>query len=136
MKEDTIVNILHHIRQESYCGLNQVGSILTLQGRIIATGYNGTVSGDINDCEEDGVTKNSTVHAEQNVIAFCARNGIPTNNCHIYVSTSPCEHCAKLIIQAGIRTVKYVNEYRDLRGLELLKKAKIRVVKLENVCPF
>ena len=86
--------------------------------RVLVTSFNGTPSGwYTNVCEytnEDGslTTKPEVVHAELNAIAFAAKYGIPTKDCIMYVTHSCCTECAKNMIQAGIKTVYYIHEYR------------------------
>jgi dCMP deaminase len=117
--------------KQSYCKRNKVGAALTIDGRTLVDGYNGTLSGFDNKCEDGDSTKDCVMHAEQNVIAFAAKYGISTKDTTLYVTVSPCINCAKLIIQAGIKEVVYLEEYRDLSGLELLRDAKIIVRRLK-----
>jgi dCMP deaminase len=63
--------------------------------------------------------RNST-HAEANALAFAARQGISTDGGTLYVTVSPCEVCARLLIAAGIQEVIYGREYRDGRGIQTL----------------
>lgn len=115
--------------RRSSCPKKQVGAVLVLDNRIIAQGYNGVLPS-TNPSEgllEDGTTK--TVHAEANIIAFCAKHGIATNNTKMFVTLSPCEKCAELIIQSGIKEVIYIEDYRDSSGLDKLRKHKIKVIK-------
>ena len=69
--------------------------------------------------------RNAT-HAEANALAFAARQGISTDGGTLYVTVSPCNVCARLLIAAGIVSVWYDEEYRDRRGLELLEEAGIK----------
>lgn len=66
-------------------------------------------------------------HAETNAIAFAARAGVSVEGCTMYCSMSPCINCAKVIVNSGIKELKYLEEYRDTSGLELLRKAGITV---------
>ncbi len=117
----------------SYCTKAKVGAVIAKDGRILATGYNGTVSGHDNCCEIeiDGVLKTSpfTVHAEQNVISYCAKNGIATDGATMYITLSPCQLCAKLIVQAGIKRVVFLDLYKDTSGLKFLKDCNIEILK-------
>tara|TARA_R110000868_G_scaffold310843_1_gene572018 strand:+ start:10 stop:459 length:450 start_codon:yes stop_codon:yes gene_type:complete len=86
----------------------QVGAILVgPDGEVRLTGYNGPPKGVIDRPERrDRPAKYLYVsHAEQNLIAFAARVGIPTKGCDIYVTHHPCSNCAKTLIQAGIKTI-------------------------------
>jgi dCMP deaminase len=112
----------------STCPKKHVGAVLLLDNRIIATGYNGVLPNyDHNkSMDENGVTH--TVHAEANLIGFCAKNGIKTDGAVLYVTLSPCEKCAELLIQSGIKTVVYLEEYRDITGLYKLNNNEVEVL--------
>lgn len=97
--------------------------------RIIMCGYNGTLSGLDNTCEENSITKAEVVHAEQNVLMACAKLGISTNGCILYCTHSPCIDCAKLIATAGISRVYFNSYYRKQEGLELLQRAGVQYFK-------
>ena len=150
--DDVMMAAAETFAKLSYCDKRKVGAVLVKDNRIISTGYNGTISGDTNECEEscsachgdgidyngstcdicDGkriVTKLTTVHAEQNIITHAAKNGIATDGCILYVTTSPCEHCAKLIIQAGIKKVIYKDLYKSTKGIKFLDQHNVIVNK-------
>ena len=201
--------------KRSYCKRRKVGAVLAKDGRILATGYNGTISGKKNECEDEYyrctncghketfindliswvvikdwdyntgtpvvkvqskcnycnhmstgkfnmsigvdtpsmfipnkenvviedfidqiyvekvyVTNDFTVHAEQNVISFCAKNGIPTDGTTLYVTVSPCKQCSKLIAQSGIKRVVYDEPYSDTSGIDFLKETGVEVERL------
>jgi len=75
-------------------------------------------------------TNDLTIHAEQNALIFCAKEGLATNGCDIFVTHSPCMQCAKLIAQAGIKRVIYHFDYRDSCGIDFLRGLGIEVKKL------
>jgi dCMP deaminase len=152
MKYDKVMMETAHLwAKESYCKRRQVGCVIAKDGRIISIGYNGTVSGVDNICEGECPSCNGTgfypelqencilcsgkglitndlvMHAEQNSLLFCAKNGISTNGCTAYVTTSPCGHCSKLLASAGIVRVVYDDEYKQLGGLEMLKSIGVKV---------
>lgn len=72
--------------------------------------------------EKRVITNEFTLHAEQNVLMYCAKNGIPTKGAELFVTLSPCKTCAKLIVQAGIRKVYFEDVYRDTSGIDFLKQ--------------
>lgn len=72
------------------------------------------------------------IHAEQNCIAFAAKNGVSTEDCTLYVTTAPCVHCAKIIIASGIKKVVYKEIYKNDFGIQLLKEANIEVLGLNS----
>lgn len=115
--------------ENSYCIRRKVGAILVKDKMIISDGFNGTPSGFPNICEnESDVTLPYVLHAEANAITKVARSNNSSDGSTLYVSTSPCMECSKLIIQAGIERVVFSELYRITDGIDLLKKAGIEVV--------
>ncbi|MDP4207375.1 MAG: dCMP deaminase family protein [Bacteroidota bacterium] len=113
----------------SYCKRRQVGALIVQEKMIISDGYNGTPSGFENICEDDNnKTKPYVLHAEANAITKVAKSNNSSENATLYVTTSPCLECAKLIIQSGIRRVVYCDKYHTEDGLRLLERAGIDVV--------
>ncbi len=118
--------------KNSYCKRRQVGALLVKERMIISDGYNGTPSGFENECEDDNnCTKPYVLHAEANAITKVAKSGNSSDGATLYVTSSPCVECAKLIIQAGIKRVVYCDEYRNTDGIELLQRAGIPVERIE-----
>ncbi|MDR3236369.1 MAG: dCMP deaminase family protein [Prevotellaceae bacterium] len=119
--------------KNSYCRRRQVGAIIVKDRMIISDGYNGTPSGFENVCEdESGLTKPYVLHAEANAITKVAKSNNSSEGATLYVTTSPCVECAKLIIQAGITRVVYSNEYHNIDGIHLLRRAGIEIVNMKN----
>lgn len=117
--------------ENSYCKRRQVGAILVKDKMIISDGYNGTPSGFENVCEdENNMTKPYVLHAEANAITKVACSNNSSEGATLYVTSSPCIECAKLIIQAGIKRVVYADSYRLSDGLDLLKRANIETVSI------
>lgn len=77
--------------------------------------------------KETQITKREVLHAESNAIMKVAKSTMSCEDADLYTTTCPCFDCAKLIIQAGIKKVYYTEDYRDMSGVELLKKAEIEV---------
>ncbi|MBF6628575.1 MAG: dCMP deaminase family protein [Proteiniphilum sp.] len=118
--------------ENSYCKRRKVGALLVKDKMIISDGYNGTPSGFENVCEDDdNVTKPYVLHAEANAITKVARSNNSSDGATLYVTSSPCIECAKLIIQAGITRVVYSDAYRLSDGINLLSKAHIGLVSVE-----
>ncbi len=118
--------------ENSYCRRRKVGALLVKEKMIISDGYNGTPSGFENVCEdESGVTKPYVLHAEANAITKVSRSNNSSEGATLYVTSSPCIECAKLIIQAGIKRVVYADSYRLSDGIELLQRAGIELVAVE-----
>ena len=120
--------------ENSYCQRRKVGALIVKDKMIISDGYNGTPAGFENVCEDDesGLTKPYVLHAEANAITKIARSGNCSDGATLYVTTSPCIECSKLIIQAGIRRVVYREKYRVTDGLDLLERAGVETVHLQE----
>ena len=120
--------------ENSYCQRRKVGAILVKDKMIISDGYNGTPAGFENVCEdENGVTKPYVLHAEANALTKVARSNNSSDNATLYVTASPCVECAKLIIQSGIKRVVYNELYRITTGIDLLKRANVECVHIQDI---
>ena len=120
--------------ENSYCQRRQVGAILVSGQMIISDGFNGTPAGFENICEDvNGITKPYVLHAEANAISKVARSNNSSQGSTLYVTASPCLECAKLIIQAGIARGGYNELYRITDGIDLLKRAGVECVHIENL---
>jgi dCMP deaminase len=123
----------HLLALRSTCTRLAVGATIVREKRIIAGGYNGSISGD-EHCNDKGcyVVDNHcvrTIHAETNALLQCAKYGTPTNGADIYVTHFPCLPCTKTIIQSGIKNVYYAKDYKNNPyAMDLFNKAEVRVV--------
>ena len=118
--------------ENSYCKRRQVGALIVKDKMIISDGYNGTPVGFENVCEDDeNHTKPYVLHAEANAITKVAQSNNSSKNATLYVTSSPCIECAKLIIQSGIKRVVFGEIYRLTDGIELLQRAGIECVQLD-----
>lgn len=137
--------------KRSTCSRGRVGASIVRDGRVLMSGYNGAPAG-LPHCDHSACTCTMTVwirdapqthqpqcgmssgckrsiHAEQNAINYCARNGVATEGAEIYTTHMPCLSCAMSIISAGIVVVTYDLAYRDVSGINLLTEAGIGVTK-------
>lgn len=121
--------------KRSTCSRLQVGAVLSLRGRILATGYNGNVSG-LDHCQHtDEEPCETAVHAEENVLYFAARHGIPTYGTDLTVTHAPCYRCSRGLVNAGVFRVFFRSPYRDDSGIGLLDKAGLDVWQLLYTAP-
>lgn len=135
------MQIAHQVAERGTCDRKQVGCVIVLDRRIVATGYNGSVPG-APHCDDaghdlvdsvglDGKLRPNcvrTVHAESNAIAQAARFGVSLNGTTLYCNTFPCWPCFKLIVSAGIRKVIVDDEYRvDSRVVECAQHSGVLV---------
>jgi dCMP deaminase len=112
----------------------KVGCVIVKDNRILSIGYNGTPSGWDNECEADGMTKPEVLHAEANALMKLAQSTESSKNAVLFVTHTPCIECAKLIYQAGIKEVYYINEYNATKGCgqQFLEKAGVEVCQLKQ----
>ena len=106
----------------STCTRLTVGATIVREKRIIAGGYNGSVSGDVHCIDEGCYVVDGhclrTIHAE-------------TQGAEIYVTHFPCLQCTKMIIQAGITKIYYLEDYHnDTYALKLIEQAHVQCQKV------
>jgi dCMP deaminase len=119
----------------------QVGAVLVGRNKeVLLTGYNGPPMGvrDLPDRRDVRPEKYLWVqHAESNLIAFAARNGIRTEGCRVFVTHMPCAHCAKMLIQAGIEQVIVGNGQTSMPADEfraaetMFKESGVKLMRVE-----
>lgn len=118
------------IASHSSCERLHVGCVLIRDNRILSTGYNGCLTGVPHLSRIANNHEQTTLHAEQNCIADCAKRGISTDGATAFITHFPCIHCFKLLLSAGIVGITYINDYHNERlVMELAALAKIRIVK-------
>lgn len=116
----------------SHCKRKQVGALIVKDQMIISDGYNGTPAGFDNCCEnEEGETHWYVLHAEANAILKVAKSTNNSRGATLYLTLSPCKDCSKLILQAGIKRLVYINEYKDTSGIEFLREAGISIERID-----
>jgi dCMP deaminase len=99
--------------KRSPCDRLQVGCLLVKDNRIVSQGYNGFLPG----CEHQSIMRDgheqATVHAEQNAISDCAKRGVSCEDCTAYITHYPCIICCRILLAAGIKNIKYINNYNN-----------------------
>jgi len=137
-RENMFIRMAEVLAERSTCEKLKVGAILVKDNRIISSGYNGAPSG-LEHCTEAGCDIEQgtgacirTVHAEANAIIFAARAGISTEGSTLYTTVSPCFHCSKLIVNAGVKKVVYASKYRLDTGLHLMERCGVEIKKLNG----
>ncbi len=118
----------------SHCKRKQVGALLVKDSVIISDGYNGTPTGFDNCCEDNqGKTHWYVLHAEANAIMKVAKSTHSSFGATLYITLSPCKECSKLVLQAGIKRIVYLNSYKDDAGIKFLKQAGIEVEHITDI---
>ncbi|CAD2076855.1 tRNA-specific adenosine deaminase [Phocicoccus schoeneichii] len=120
----------------STCSRLSVGATLVKDNRVIASGYNGAVSGE-HHCTDHGCYMEDghcirTIHAEVNALLQCSKNGVSTEGASVYVTHFPCINCTKALLQAGITNIYYREDYRNHPyAIELIEKTGATATKVD-----
>ncbi len=135
--EQYFMEITKLVASRSTCLRRHVGAILVKDKNILATGYNGAPSG-ISHCLEVGCLREQGdipsgqrhelcrgLHAEQNAIIQAAYHGISIDGATLFCTNLPCVICAKMIINAGIVEIVYVEGYMDELASEMIAESKV-----------
>lgn len=117
-KYEMMMMIAEVVKVRSTCARLQVGCIVANfeLTRILSLGYNGMEAGGKNECDSHEPGQCGCIHAEVNALIKCTEPGDKV----VFVTTSPCLTCARLMVNAGVLWVYYHTAYRDTRGVELL----------------
>lgn len=139
------MDITRLVARRSTCMRRQVGAVMVKEKNILATGYNGTPSG-IKHCDVTGCLREQLnvpsgerhelcrgLHAEQNAIIQAARHGVNISGSILYCTNSPCIICTKMLINAGIRKVVYLEGYSDNLSVAMLDEAGIETLSYAEV---
>lgn len=123
----------------STCIRRHVGAVLVKDKHILSTGYNGPPKG-LKHCDETGCLREELnipsgerheicrgLHAEQNAIIQAAVFGVSIKDSILYVTNTPCVVCAKMLINAGVREIKYAGDYPDSLAIKMLGESKIKL---------
>lgn len=133
ISRDTLhIEIAKLMAKRSKCEKAKVGAIITMNNRIISSGYNGSINPDHVCVCVKGTPCEEAVHAEANAIFAAAREGISLLGSTLYTTYSPCLKCAQAIFQSGIVKVVYLIPYRDTTPLDMLKKKGIETIQYEE----
>ncbi|MBM3495628.1 MAG: dCMP deaminase family protein [Armatimonadetes bacterium] len=140
--DEYFMDIARVVATRATCPRRSVGAVIVRDRRILTTGYNGAPRG-LGHCPPDGPLHDwprgcmqnghciRAVHAEANAIVQAALNGVSTRDATLYVTCQPCNHCAKIIVNAGIRKVVFDGDYPDEFAMEVFREARLEVLRLQ-----
>ena len=131
--DDYFMAIARIIATRSTCDRLRAGAVLVKDKRIISTGYNGAPPG-LPHCDgpeghlmEEGHCIR-TIHSEHNTILQAALiPGASTDGSTLYTKSSPCMHCCKYIVAAGVKRVVLGKIYRAEQAIDYLREAGVQV---------
>ena len=141
-KDNYFMNIAIEVARRSTCTRRHIGAIIVSDvGEIKSTGYNGNPRG-LPHCDEIGCIRDkmnipsgtrletcTAVHAEQNALIQAGTNARGST---LYSTIVPCPICARMILNAQVARVVYIDDYSDLAGVELLKQAGLKIARLDK----
>lgn len=127
------------VSSRSTCLRNQVGAVIVRDSQILSTGYNGAPKG-LPHCEDVGCIREQQgvkpgerhelcrgLHAEQNAVIQAAYNGTSVKDAKMFCTTQPCSICTKILINAGIIEVIYIEAYEDKLAAQLVKESSLKM---------
>jgi dCMP deaminase len=142
--ETYFMDIAALVAKRSTCLRRSVGAIVVKDKRVLSTGYNGAPMA-VAHCRETGCLREKKkipsgerhelcrgIHAEQNAIIQAAYHGVSIKDASLYCTNLPCSICAKMIINAGIRTIYYKSGYADELSKEMLDEAGVDVLQIDR----
>jgi dCMP deaminase len=131
------------VSSRSTCLRNQVGAVIVKEAQILSTGYNGAPKG-LRHCEEVGCMREERgvkpgerhelcrgLHAEQNAVIQAAYHGVSVNGAMMFCTTQPCSICTKILINAGIKEIVYIEPYEDELAAQLIDEAGLKMRQVE-----
>jgi dCMP deaminase len=143
--DEYFIDITRLVARRSTCMRRQVGAVMVKEKNILATGYNGTPTG-ITHCDVSGCLREQLnvpsgerhelcrgLHAEQNSIIQAARHGVNIEGSVLYCTDSPCIICTKMLINAGIQKVVYLQGYADNLSMEMLAEAGVKTYLFDDL---
>ena len=129
--DDYFKQIVQVTSTRSPCERLKVGCLLVKDNRIISQGYNGFLPGCPHISKVRDNHEQATVHAEQNAICDCAKRGVSSEDCILYVTHYPCIICTRLLLASGIKEIKYIDDYKNDELVSYLcDQKKVPIVKI------
>ncbi|NCC81641.1 MAG: cytidine deaminase [Clostridia bacterium] len=136
------LDISRLVSSRSTCLRRKVGAVLVKDNHILTTGYNGAPRG-LEHCldrgcirEQKGIPSGERhefcrgIHAEQNALIQAAVHGVSIEGSTLYCTNFPCALCSKLIINAKVKKIVYVEGYPDDLAKELLAESDVELLQL------
>jgi len=142
--DNYFMDITRLVAKRSTCLRRAVGAIVVKDKRILSTGYNGAPV-HVTHCRETGCLREQLnvpsgekhelcrgIHAEQNAIIQAAYHGVSIKGATLYCTNLPCSICAKMLINAGIKTIYYIEGYADSISEDMLTEAGVQLIRLDQ----
>jgi dCMP deaminase len=137
--DEYFLKIASVVAERATCRRHHVGAVAVKDKHILSTGYNGAPSG-LDDCLKLGCLREARgipsgtrqelcrgIHAEQNAIIQASLHGVNLEGSTIFCTHTPCNLCAKMLVNAKIRRYVSFGHYNDDSFVELFRQAGITV---------
>jgi len=137
--DEYFMEIARTVAKRATCDRGRSGCVIVKNKQILVTGYVGSPKGfphcddvghKMEEWTHDGVKRMHcvrTAHAEQNAICQAAKLGIPIEGATLYCKMTPCNKCAQMIINSGIKRVVFEKVYHAAQENEFYGKAGIKL---------
>ena len=142
--ETYFMEITSLVATRSTCLRRKVGAVIVRDKRILATGYNGAPKG-LSHCLDVGCLREKLdiprgerhelcrgIHAEQNAIIQAATFGTSLKGAHVYTTHFPCSLCIKMLLNASIEKIFYIEGYPDDLAKSLGKEAGLEIIQFSK----
>jgi dCMP deaminase len=122
--EEVYMRMAEELAKRSTCARNQVGSVITTGDltQVLGIGYNGNARGLPNRCDSSEAGRCGCLHSEANALI---KAGAHVEGKLMFVTSSPCVMCAKMIVNSNVRRVYYRVPYRDPAGVDVLRQGGV-----------
>jgi dCMP deaminase len=124
--EEVYLRMAEELAKRSTCARLQVGTVITTPDltQVLGIGYNGNARGLPNRCDSSEPGRCGCIHSEQNALL---KAGAQLPGKIMFVTSSPCVMCAKMVVNGNVAKVYYRTGYRDAAGLRVLEEAGVEV---------
>jgi len=145
--DEYFLSLLEPLGRRGTCDRGRSGAVIVSENNtILATGYVGSPPGQPH-CDDVGHMMTTvihekgnqsqhcirTLHAEENAILQCAKDGIKIEGATIYCKMVPCYNCAMRIVRVGVKRVVAQKRYHaDQLSMELFKSAGVKISIVDN----
>ena len=129
--EEVYMRMAEELAKRSTCARSQVGSVATTADltQVLGIGYNGNARGLPNRCDSTQPGLCGCLHSEANCLI---KAGAHVEGKIMFVTTSPCVMCAKMIINSNVRRVYFRTAYRDPAGLDVLRQGGVETCQYDR----
>ncbi len=141
--DEYFLEIAELVSSRSTCLRRKVGAVLVKENHILSTGYNGAPRG-MEHCLDRGCIRKQNgipsgerhefcrgIHAEQNALIQAAVHGVSIKGSTLYCTNFPCSLCSKLIINARVKKIIFIEGYPDELAREIIAESSLEIEQIK-----